>query len=189
MHIGYARVSTAEQSLDLQLDALHQAGCEQIYSDCASGSKPNRPGLTAALSHPRPDDVLIIWKLDRLGRTVKSLVDFVGDLADRRIHFRSLADGIDTSTPTGRFFLSHHGVLGPNGARVDRRAHPSGLGRRAPAGAPRRAKAAHDAQQGAIGPTTAPERCASPRSRPEPGGVDSDAVPLDTRFKPLMIKK
>jgi DNA invertase Pin-like site-specific DNA recombinase len=61
--------------------------------------------LTAALSHLRPDDVSIIWKLDRLGRTVKSLVDFVGDLADRRIHFRSLPDGIDTSTPTGRFFF------------------------------------------------------------------------------------
>jgi DNA invertase Pin-like site-specific DNA recombinase len=105
MRIGYARVSTADQSLDLQLDALHQAGCEQIYSDCASGSKPNRPGLTAALSHLRPDDVLINWKLDRLGRTVKSLVDFVGDLADRHIQFRSLTDGIDTSTPTGRFFF------------------------------------------------------------------------------------
>ena len=90
--------------------------------------------------------------------------------------------------PHGPVFLSHHGVLGSNGARADRRAHPSGLGRRAPAGTPRRAKAAHDAQQGAISPTTAPERCASPRSRPEPGGVDSDAVPLDTRFKPLMIK-
>ena len=105
MRIGYARVSTADQSLDLQLDALHQAGCEQIYSDHASGSKTNRAGLTAALSHLRPDDVLIIWKLDRLGRTVKGLVDFVGDLADRRIQFRSLTDGIDTSTPTGRFFF------------------------------------------------------------------------------------
>lgn len=105
MRIGYARVSTANQSLDLQLDALHQAGCEQIYSDRASGSKPNRPGLTAALSHLRPDDVLIVWKLDRLGRTVKGLVDFVGDLAGRRIHFRSLTDGIDTSTSTGRFFF------------------------------------------------------------------------------------
>jgi len=78
MRIGYARVSTADQSLDLQLDALHQAGCEQIYSDHASGSKTNRPGLAAALSHLRPDDVLVIWKLDRLGRTVKGLVDFVG---------------------------------------------------------------------------------------------------------------
>lgn len=106
MRIGYARVSTADQSLDLQLDALHQAGCEQIYSDHASGSKTNRPGLTAALSRLRLDDVLIIWKFDRLGRTVKSLVDFVGDLADRRIHFRSLTDRIDTSTPTGRFFFT-----------------------------------------------------------------------------------
>jgi DNA invertase Pin-like site-specific DNA recombinase len=105
MRIGYARVSTADQSLDLQLDALHQAGCEQIYSDHASGSKTNRPGLAAALSHLRPDDVLVIWKLDRLGRTVKGLVDFVGDLADRRVQFRSLTDGIDTSTPTGRFFF------------------------------------------------------------------------------------
>ncbi len=105
MLIGYARVSTGDQSLDLQLDALNQAGCERVFTDKASGAKKNRLGLTEALSHLREGDVLAIWKLDRLGRTVKGLVDFVGELAEREVQFRSLTDGIDTTTPTGRFFF------------------------------------------------------------------------------------
>jgi DNA invertase Pin-like site-specific DNA recombinase len=105
MLIGYARVSTDDQSLDLQLDALNKAGCERVFSDKASGTKKNRPGLTEALSHLREGDVLAIWKLDRLGRTVKGLVDFVSELAEREVQFRSLTDGIDTTTPTGRFFF------------------------------------------------------------------------------------
>jgi DNA invertase Pin-like site-specific DNA recombinase len=105
MLIGYARVSTDDQSLDLQLDALNQAGCERVFTDKASGAKKNRLGLTEALSHLREGDVLAIWKLDRLGRTVKGLVDFVGELAEREVQFRSLTDGIDTTTPTGRFFF------------------------------------------------------------------------------------
>jgi len=105
MLIGYARVSTDDQSLDLQLDALNEAGCKRVFTDKASGTKKNRPGLTEALSHLREGDVLVIWKLDRLGRTVKGLVDFVGELAEREVQFRSLTDGIDTTTPTGRFFF------------------------------------------------------------------------------------
>ena len=105
MLIGYARISTDDQSLDLQLDALNQAGCERVFTDKASGAKKNRLGLTEALSHLREGDVLAIWKLDRLGRTVKGLVDFVGELAEREVQFRSLTDGIDTTTPTGRFFF------------------------------------------------------------------------------------
>lgn len=105
MFIGYARVSTDDQSLELQLDALNQAGCKRVFTDKASGTQKNRPGLTEALSHLREGDVLVIWKLDRLGRTVKGLVDFVGELAERDVQFRSLTDGIDTSTPTGRFFF------------------------------------------------------------------------------------
>src|SRR4051794_24688551 len=75
MRIGYARVSTDEQSLDLQLDALKKAGCKRVFTDKASAAKGGRPGLTDAISHLRPGDVLAVWKLDRLGRTVKGLVE------------------------------------------------------------------------------------------------------------------
>src|SRR3954452_21852086 len=105
MRIGYARVSTDEQSLDLQLDALKRAGCTRIFTDKVSTTKADHPGLADAVSHLRRADVLVIWKLDRLGRTVKGLVDFVADLQGRKIQFRSLTDGIDTTTPAGRFFF------------------------------------------------------------------------------------
>lgn len=105
MNIGYARVSTEEQNVELQIDALEQAGCKPIYQDKLSGLKSDRPGLTKALEHLRESDVFIIWKLDRLGRSVKGLVDFVAELDERGVQFRSLTDGIDTTTPTGRFFF------------------------------------------------------------------------------------
>ena len=103
MRIGYARVSTDEQSLDLQLDALKRAGCKRIFTDKVSTTKAHHPALAEAVSHLRDRDVLVIWKLDRLGRTVEGLVDFVADLQERKIQFRSLTDGIDTTTPAGRF--------------------------------------------------------------------------------------
>jgi DNA invertase Pin-like site-specific DNA recombinase len=105
MLIGYARVSTDEQSLDLQLDALKRAGCKRIFTDKVSTTRADHPGLAEAVSHLRERDVLVIWKLDRLGRTVKGLVHFVGDLQERKIQFRSLTDAIDTTTPAGRFFF------------------------------------------------------------------------------------
>jgi DNA invertase Pin-like site-specific DNA recombinase len=105
MLIGYARVSTDEQSLDLQLDAVKAAGCQRIFTDKVSTTKADHPGLADAVSHLRRGDVLVIWKLDRLGRTVKGLVDFVADLHQREVQFRSLTDGIDTTTPAGRFFF------------------------------------------------------------------------------------
>jgi DNA invertase Pin-like site-specific DNA recombinase len=105
MLIGYARVSTDEQSLDLQLDTLKAAGCKRVFTDKVSTTKAHHPGLAEAVSHLRNRDVLVIWKLDRLGRTVKGLVDFVADLQERKIQFRSLTDGIDTTTPAGRFFF------------------------------------------------------------------------------------
>ena len=103
--IGYARVSTEDQSLDLQLDALRQAGCERVFTDKTSGGTSHRPGLSEARSHVRQGDVLVVWKLDRLGRSVKGLVDLVGELAEDDVLFRSLTDGIDTTTPHGRFFF------------------------------------------------------------------------------------
>ena len=105
MLIGYARVSTEEQKLDLQLEALEKAGCSRVFTDQVSGAASDRPGLMAALSHLREGDTLAVWKLDRLGRTVKGLVELVGDLQGRGIQFTSLTDGIDTSTPAGRFFF------------------------------------------------------------------------------------
>lgn len=105
MLVGYARVSTEDQNLDLQTDALKSAGCEQLFSDKLGGTVANREGLTQALTYARPGDTLVVWKLDRLGRTVKGLIEFVDRLKERGVQFRSLTDGIDTSTTAGRFFF------------------------------------------------------------------------------------
>lgn len=105
MLIGYARVSTQEQHLDLQLTELKQAGCKKIYDDKASGQKADRLGLEKALDTLREGDTLVVWKLDRLGRTVKQLVTLVEELHENGIHFKSITDSIDTSTPSGRFFF------------------------------------------------------------------------------------
>ncbi|MBF7015746.1 recombinase family protein [Novosphingobium sp. HR1a] len=102
MLIGYARVSTPEQDLSPQLAALSEVGCEKLFSDKASGAKANRAGLTDALSHARAGDILVVWKLDRLGRTMKGLVDLAADLAERKIGLRSLTDGIDTAGTAGK---------------------------------------------------------------------------------------
>ena len=105
MRIGYARVSTEDQNLTLQTDALQGAGCTRIFQDQMTGSRMDRPGLQEAISHLREDDTLVVWKLDRLGRGVKGLVDLVAELEKRQVHFQSLTDQIDTSTPAGRFFF------------------------------------------------------------------------------------
>ncbi len=106
MLIGYARVSTADQDLALQLDALQAAGCEKVFTDKASGAKGARPGLAEALAYAREGDHLVVWKLDRLGRTMKGLVDLAAELEGRAVELRSLTDGIDTRTPAGRFFFN-----------------------------------------------------------------------------------
>jgi DNA invertase Pin-like site-specific DNA recombinase len=105
MRIGYARVSTEDQHLELQTHALSQAGCQRVFTDKMSGTRNDRPGLNEALSHLRKGDTLVVWKLDRLGRGVKGLVDLVTDLQMQGIHFQSVTDQIDTSTPAGRFFF------------------------------------------------------------------------------------
>lgn len=105
MLIGYARVSTADQDLTLQLDALAKAGCEKVFTDKASGAKINRPGLIEALGFARAGDTLVIWKLDRLGRSIQGLIALAADLSERGIDFRSLTDGFDTSTASGRLLF------------------------------------------------------------------------------------
>ncbi|EBE2365408.1 DNA-invertase [Salmonella enterica subsp. diarizonae] len=105
MKIGYVRVSTNDQNTDLQRNALNCAGCEQIFDDKMSGAKANRPGLKRALKALKTGDTLVVWKLDRLGRSVKNLVALISELHERGIHFQSLTDSIDTSTSMGRFFF------------------------------------------------------------------------------------
>lgn len=111
MIIGYARVSTNDQNLDLQIDALEKFGCEKIFTDKISGTKEERPGLNEALNFCREGDTLAVWKLDRLGRSVKHLIEFVGDLEKRGVQFSSVTDAINTSTPAGRFFFHTMGAL------------------------------------------------------------------------------
>jgi DNA invertase Pin-like site-specific DNA recombinase len=102
MQVGYARVSTGEQNLDLQKDALTKAGCERIFTDELSGVKANRPGLANALSFVRAGDTLVVWRLDRLGRSLKDLLEKVEELGRRQIEFKSLHESIDTTTSAGK---------------------------------------------------------------------------------------
>jgi DNA invertase Pin-like site-specific DNA recombinase len=102
MKIGYARVSTKDQNLNLQLDALKVAGCEQIFSEYITGATKERPELQKLLSQLRPNDVIVIWKLDRLGRSLSDLVQLVNDIQAKGAGLLSLQDNIDTTTPTGK---------------------------------------------------------------------------------------
>ena len=103
--IGYARVSTRGQDLALQLDAFEQVGCERIYKDVGSGTIRRRPELGACLDYLRPGDTLVVWRLDRLGRSLRHLVEMVAELQEREIAFRSLTEAIDTATSAGRLQL------------------------------------------------------------------------------------
>jgi DNA invertase Pin-like site-specific DNA recombinase len=111
MEIGYARVSTLVQTLDLQTDALTRARCELIFSDTVSGAKAERKGLAEALSHLRPGDTLVVWRLDRLGRTLPHLIQTVEDLKARGIGFKSLTESIDTTTSAGQLIFHIFGAL------------------------------------------------------------------------------
>jgi DNA invertase Pin-like site-specific DNA recombinase len=111
MHIGYARVSTGEQTLDLQRDALTAAGCDRICSDTASGARAERPGLTEALGHLRAGDTLVVWRLDRLGRSLRHLIETVMALEQRGVGFKSLSEAIDTTSPNGKLIFHIFGAL------------------------------------------------------------------------------
>src|SRR5580765_3704636 len=111
MDIGYARVSTGEQALDLQLDALKAAGCGKVYQETASGAKADRPVLEDVVSYLRAGDTLVVWRLDRLGRSLQHLIEVVALLAERGIGFKSLTEQIDTTTPGGKLIFHVFGAL------------------------------------------------------------------------------
>lgn len=109
--IGYARVSTGEQDTALQLDALRKAGCERLFEDKASGVKTDRPGLAEAIRYVRDGDTLTVWKLDRLGRSMKHLIEIITELEAKGVVFRSITENIDTTTSGGRLVFHLFGAL------------------------------------------------------------------------------
>ncbi|PWN59998.1 recombinase family protein [Chryseobacterium oncorhynchi] len=106
MKIGYARVSTKDQNLNLQIEALEKTGCEKIYKEKISGSTKNRPELDKMIEHLRPGDELYVWRLDRLGRSLKHIIDLVLNLNTQGVIIKGINDGVDTSTLNGRLFLN-----------------------------------------------------------------------------------
>src|SRR5215210_8353336 len=111
MLVGYSRVSTQDQRPELQLDALKAAGCERVYTEKASGAQRDRPELKAALDFVREGDTLVVWKLDRLARSIRQLIETVEELERRKIGLRSLTEAIDTTTPGGRLVFHIFGAL------------------------------------------------------------------------------
>lgn len=111
MLLGYARVSTQDQNLQLQLDALNKLGCENIYQDCISGVRVNRPGLEALFQFMREGDTLVVWRLDRLGRSLSELIKVITMLEKRGVIFHSIKEGINTETPQGRMFFHVFGTI------------------------------------------------------------------------------
>jgi DNA invertase Pin-like site-specific DNA recombinase len=111
MLLGYARVSTDDQDLSLQLDALQLAGCERIFRDTASGAKADRPGIQQALDTVRAGDTLIVWRLDRLGRSLTQLIALMTQLDERKVGFKSVTEQIDTTTSGGKLIFHIFGAL------------------------------------------------------------------------------
>lgn len=125
--VGYARVSTLEQDEALQHDALTAAGCERVFVDKASGKLDRRPALDAMLAQLRRGDTVVVWRLDRLGRSLRHLIDIVGELDTRGVAFRSLTENIDTSTPAGKLIFHVFGALSEFEAALIRERTMAGL--------------------------------------------------------------
>lgn len=127
MNIGYARVSTQDQNLALQIDALQQQGCETIYQEKMTGTKTSRPELENCLKSLRKGDTLIVWKLDRLGRSLKDLLTIVNQLQERGVAFRSIKDNIETTSSTGRLIFHLFAALAEFEADIIRERTHAGL--------------------------------------------------------------
>jgi DNA invertase Pin-like site-specific DNA recombinase len=127
MLIGYARISTTDQTLALQRDALEKAGCKKIFTDQVSGTKTERKGLTDALSHLRAGDILVVWRLDRLGRSLRHLIDTITELHDRGVGFKSLQENIDTTTSGGKLVFHIFGALAEFEREIIRERTQAGL--------------------------------------------------------------
>jgi DNA invertase Pin-like site-specific DNA recombinase len=127
MLIGYTRVSTQDQTLDLQTDALKHAGCERIFMDATSGATSERPGLRDAMDHLRAGDTLVVWRLDRLGRTLKHLIATISDLNEKGIGFKSLQENMDTTTSGGKLIFHVSGALAKFEREVIRERTRAGL--------------------------------------------------------------
>jgi DNA invertase Pin-like site-specific DNA recombinase len=151
--VGYARVSTQDQNPDLQRDALASAGCVRVFEDAASGARAERPGLAEALDYVRDGDVLVVWKLDRLGRSLSHLIETVAGLEAKGVGFRSLTEAIDTTTPGGRLVFHLFGALGEFERDLIRERTRAGL-----------AAAAARGRKGGRKPVATPERIARARA-------------------------
>ncbi|HLM62639.1 MAG TPA: recombinase family protein [Pyrinomonadaceae bacterium] len=127
MLIGYCRISTSDQNLDLQKDALEKFGCEDIYQDVASGAKTDRSGLNEAKKYLRKGDTLVVWKLDRLGRSLRDLINIVNELEQRNVSFVSLQENIDTRTNNGKLFFHIFGALAEYEREIIRERTKAGL--------------------------------------------------------------
>jgi DNA invertase Pin-like site-specific DNA recombinase len=127
MLIGYARVSTYDQTLNLQQDALQKAECSKIFTDTASGAKAERKGLEEALSYIRAGDTLVVWRLDRLGRSLKHLIETIQQLDSKKIGFKSLTENIDTTTSGGKLIFHIFGALAEFEREIIRERTQAGL--------------------------------------------------------------
>src|SRR2546430_1298752 len=173
MNICYARVSTQDQTLNLQKDALEKIGCTRIFTDTASGAKAERKGLEEALEYVRAGDSLVVWRLDRLGRSLKHLIETISYLNEQNIGFRSITENIDTTTSGGKLIFHVFGALAEFERDLIRERTQAGLAAaRAPGrqGGRPRSSAVADAKQAAMGPSlyndkTHPiwEDCQTPR--------------------------
>jgi DNA invertase Pin-like site-specific DNA recombinase len=127
MLIGYARVSTHEQTLALQQDALQKAGCNKIFTDTASGAKTERKGLDEAIAYVRKGDTLVVWRLDRLGRSLKHLIETISQLDSQNIGFKSLTENIDTTSSGGKLIFHIFGALAEFEREIIRERTQAGL--------------------------------------------------------------
>ena len=125
--LGYARVSTYEQNLDLQTDALQKEGCKQIFTDKISGTKANKPNFEKLMEYARQGDTIVVWKLDRLGRSTVKLIEFMEELKKKGIHLKSLNESIDTTSATGTLFFQFMCMLAEHERNIIRERTMAGL--------------------------------------------------------------